>query len=170
MSPGVLLESCHSMPSTRLFHPQHFDGILTGPPHYRLPYAPLSEYPEPWSSKVPGSERERGLASFGALKNTESQTWGEMVLGIRQPVVGRPCPNSIQVLGMEQPTQHPQSLNAIQPLRSHIWHINVTYFLVLFLISGRFPDNYSILLSFWVQPSPKLLVSFKLHPVLCKLD
>ena len=29
---------------------------------------------------------------------------------IRQPIVGRPCPNSIQVLGMEQPTQGSQQL------------------------------------------------------------
>ena len=33
----------------RLLHPQHLDGIWTGQTQYRLPYAPLSEYPEPWS-------------------------------------------------------------------------------------------------------------------------
>ena len=32
----------------RLLHPQHLDGIGIGLIHYRLPYAPLSEYPEPW--------------------------------------------------------------------------------------------------------------------------
>ena len=32
----------------RLFHPQHLDGIWIGQNQCRLPYAPLSEYPEPW--------------------------------------------------------------------------------------------------------------------------
>ena len=32
----------------RLLHPQHLDGIWIGLIQYRLPYAPLSEYPEPW--------------------------------------------------------------------------------------------------------------------------
>ena len=141
----------------RLLHPQHLDGIWTGQTQYRLPYAPLSEYPEPWSWKVEGRKR-RALASFGALKKTESQTWGRNAVkkksphisltlffstafpphvwdsvffqstktasaldtpscnfsepgfwiltkgGIRQPVVYQPYPNSIQVLGMEQPS------------------------------------------------------------------
>ena len=32
----------------RLFHPQHLDGIWIGQNQCRLPYAPLSKYPEPW--------------------------------------------------------------------------------------------------------------------------
>ena len=34
---------------TRLLHPQHLNGILTGLTLYRVPLDPLSEYPEPWS-------------------------------------------------------------------------------------------------------------------------
>ena len=33
---------------TRLLHPQHLDGIWIGQNRYRLPLAPLNEYPEPW--------------------------------------------------------------------------------------------------------------------------
>ena len=40
--------SVHCTLYTRLLHPQHLDGIWIGLIHYRLPYAPLSEYPEPW--------------------------------------------------------------------------------------------------------------------------
>ena len=32
----------------RLLHPQHLDGIWIGQHQYRMPLAPLSEYPEPW--------------------------------------------------------------------------------------------------------------------------
>ena len=32
---------------SRLLHPQHLDGILTGLTPYRLPLDTLSEYPEP---------------------------------------------------------------------------------------------------------------------------
>ena len=45
--------------NSRLLHPQHLDGILTGLTPYRLPLDTLSEYPEPWSWKISGSERER---------------------------------------------------------------------------------------------------------------
>ena len=44
---------------TRLLHPQHLDEILTGLTPYRLLLDTLSEYPEPWSLKMSGSERER---------------------------------------------------------------------------------------------------------------
>ena len=60
---------------TRLLHPQHSDVIWLGLTPYRLPLDILSKYPEPWSWKISGSERERGLASFSVLKKTESQTW-----------------------------------------------------------------------------------------------
>ena len=33
---------------TRLLHPQHLDGIWIGQDQYRLPLAPLYEFPEPW--------------------------------------------------------------------------------------------------------------------------
>ena len=33
---------------TRLLHPQHLDGIWIGQDQYRMPLAPLSEYPEAW--------------------------------------------------------------------------------------------------------------------------
>ena len=32
----------------RLLHPQNLDGIWIGQNQYRLPLAPLNEYPEPW--------------------------------------------------------------------------------------------------------------------------
>ena len=32
----------------RLLHPQHLDGIWIGQDQYRLPLAPLNEFPEPW--------------------------------------------------------------------------------------------------------------------------
>ena len=47
-------------------HPQHSDWIWTGTTPYRLPYNTLSEYPDPWSWKISGSERE--LTSFSALR------------------------------------------------------------------------------------------------------
>ena len=58
--------------SSRLLHPQHLDGIWIGQNQYRLPYAPLSEYPEPWFWKVADGQ-SRALASLGALR---SKTWG----------------------------------------------------------------------------------------------
>ena len=42
--------------SPRLLHPQHLDGIWTGQTQCRLPYTPLSEYPEPWSWIVDGRQ------------------------------------------------------------------------------------------------------------------
>ena len=44
---------------SRLLHPQYLDEILTGLTQYRLPFDTLGEYPEPWSWKISGSERER---------------------------------------------------------------------------------------------------------------
>ena len=32
----------------RLLHPQHLDGIWIGQDQYRLPLAPLNDFPEPW--------------------------------------------------------------------------------------------------------------------------
>ena len=32
----------------RLLHPKHLDGIWIGQDQYRMPIAPLGEYPEPW--------------------------------------------------------------------------------------------------------------------------
>ena len=32
----------------RLLHPQHLDGIWIGQDQYRLPLAPLNEFPERW--------------------------------------------------------------------------------------------------------------------------
>ena len=37
-----------AMVYTRLLHPQHLDGIWIGQNQYRLPLAPLNEFPEPW--------------------------------------------------------------------------------------------------------------------------
>ena len=34
--------------NTRLLHPKHLDGIWIGQDQYRMPLAPLGEYPEPW--------------------------------------------------------------------------------------------------------------------------
>ena len=39
----------HDWLSTRLLHPQHFDGIWTGQTPYRLTYETLSKYPKPCS-------------------------------------------------------------------------------------------------------------------------
>ena len=36
----------------RLLHPQHLGGIWIGQNQYRLPLAPLNEFPEPWCLKV----------------------------------------------------------------------------------------------------------------------
>ena len=33
---------------SRLLHPQNLDGIWIGQDQYRLPLAPLNEFPEPW--------------------------------------------------------------------------------------------------------------------------
>ena len=37
---------------SRLIHPQHLGGIWIGQNQYRLPLAPLNEYPESWCWKV----------------------------------------------------------------------------------------------------------------------
>ena len=60
---------------SRLLHPQRLDGIWIGQDQYRLPLAPLNEFPEPWCWKISGTER-RELIIFSGLKKTESQTWG----------------------------------------------------------------------------------------------
>ena len=52
---------------TRLLHPQHLDGVLTGLTPWGVPLDPLSECPEPWSWWVLGGERERALF-FSVLK------------------------------------------------------------------------------------------------------
>ena len=51
----------HSLSSTgvlgmdlRLLHPQYLDKIWIGQDQYRMPLAPLSEYPEPWFWKAAG--------------------------------------------------------------------------------------------------------------------
>ena len=51
---GVTLSSY-----TRVLNTQHLYGIWTGLTPYRLPLDTLSEYPEPWFWKIPGSEWER---------------------------------------------------------------------------------------------------------------
>ena len=42
----------------RLLHPQHLNGIWSGMTPYRVPLNILSEYQEPWSWKMSGSEWE----------------------------------------------------------------------------------------------------------------
>ena len=64
---------------TRLLHPQHLDGILTGLTLYRVPLDALSEYPEPWSSKMSGSERERTFFFSVREKKQSPRHGGEMV-------------------------------------------------------------------------------------------
>ena len=63
---------------TRLLHPQHFDGILTRLTLYRVPLDPLSEYPEPWSWKMSGSEREKFVFSV-FWKKLSPRHGGEIV-------------------------------------------------------------------------------------------
>ena len=63
---------------SRLLHPQHLDGIWIGQNQYRLPLAPLTEYPEPWCWKVADGYL-RALASLGAWKKQSSRHGGEMV-------------------------------------------------------------------------------------------
>ena len=65
---AVLLQRLKS----RLLHPQHLDGIWIGLIHYRLPYAPVSEYPEPWLWKVAGSGI-KSTCCFGALKTRQGR-------------------------------------------------------------------------------------------------
>ena len=44
----LVVYTVHCSLYTRLLHPQHLDGILTGLTPYRVPLDPLIEYPEPW--------------------------------------------------------------------------------------------------------------------------
>ena len=46
--------SVHCTMYTRLLHPKHLDGIWIGQDQYRLPLAPLNEFPDPWCGKMSG--------------------------------------------------------------------------------------------------------------------
>ena len=70
---------------TRLLHPQHLDEILTGLTPYRLLLDTLSEYPEPWSLKMSGSERERTCQFQCSKKKTESHAWGGGTVRTQEP-------------------------------------------------------------------------------------
>ena len=50
VSKSMNIKSCivSKTVDSRLLHPQHLDGIWIGQNQYRLPLAPLNEYPEPW--------------------------------------------------------------------------------------------------------------------------
>ena len=50
---------CIQCTKTWLLSSWPLDKILTGPVHYRVTLDSLSDYPESWPSKVPGSDRER---------------------------------------------------------------------------------------------------------------
>ena len=49
---------------------------------------------------------------FSSLNFSGPGFWILTKGGIRQPVLGLPCPNSVQVLGMEQPTPTPSLKSA----------------------------------------------------------
>ena len=44
----------HLVRKIRLLHPQHLDRIWIRQDQYRLPLAPINEFPEPWSWKTSG--------------------------------------------------------------------------------------------------------------------
>ena len=45
---GTLYTTVYTTVYTSLLHPQHLGGIWIGLNQYRLPLAPLNEYPKPW--------------------------------------------------------------------------------------------------------------------------
>ena len=51
VKPSFLLvrEYEEKIVDSKLLHPQHLGGIGIGQDQYRLPLAPLNEFPEPWS-------------------------------------------------------------------------------------------------------------------------
>ena len=69
----LFVENCpsvrYSSIGIRLLHPKRLDRIWIGQNQYRLPLAPLNEYPEPWRLKV-ADRKSRALASLeGRKKN-----------------------------------------------------------------------------------------------------
>jgi hypothetical protein len=52
LKPGQAWLRGHLVRKIRLLHPQHWDGIWIGQDQYRLPLAPLNEFPEPWCWKI----------------------------------------------------------------------------------------------------------------------
>ena len=64
LKPGQAWLRGHLVRKIRSLHPQHLDGIWIGQDQYRLPLAPLNEFPEPWCWKISGRE----LFNFSGLK------------------------------------------------------------------------------------------------------